>query len=104
MERKRDNERRPDRKPGCYPTSVLLPLLPLVKENLVDPFTIVSDSKSGVSGAGRSATQTTHYCHVNESFKAYKVGGHRHTPEMEENISLAAGKPVRSRLFPTCFP
>jgi N-acetyl-gamma-glutamyl-phosphate reductase len=90
--------------PGCYPTSVLLPLLPLVKENLVDPTTIIADSKSGVSGAGRSATQTTHYCHVNESFKAYKVGGHRHTPEMEENISMAAGRPVSITFVPHLLP
>lgn len=90
--------------PGCYPTSVLLPLLPLVKEKLVDPTSIIADSKSGVSGAGRSANQTTHYCHVNESFKAYNVGGHRHTPEMEENISLAAGRPVSITFVPHLLP
>lgn len=90
--------------PGCYPTSVLLPLLPLVKEKLVDPATVIADCKSGVSGAGRGANQATHFCHVNESFKAYKVGGHRHTPEMEENISLCAGMPVKITFVPHLVP
>jgi len=90
--------------PGCYPTSVLLPLLPLVAEKLVDPASIVADCKSGVSGAGREATHTTHFCHVNESFKAYKVGGHRHTPEIEENISLWAQTPVRITFVPHLLP
>ena len=90
--------------PGCYPTSVLLPLLPLVKEKLVDPATVIADCKSGVSGAGRGASQTTHFCHVNESFKAYKVGGHRHTPEIEENISLYAGRSVKITFVPHLVP
>jgi N-acetyl-gamma-glutamyl-phosphate reductase len=90
--------------PGCYPTSVLLPLLPLVREKLVDPATLIADCKSGVSGAGREATQSTHFCHVNESFKAYKVGEHRHTPEMEEKLSLFAGAPVRIAFVPHLLP
>ncbi len=90
--------------PGCYPTSVLLPLLPLVKEKLVDPMTVIADCKSGVSGAGREATATTHFCHVNESFKAYKVGGHRHTPEVEENISRFAGVAVKITFVPHLMP
>lgn len=90
--------------PGCYPTSVLLPLLPLVKERLVDPSTVIADCKSGVSGAGRETTATTHFCHVNESFKAYKVGGHRHTPEIEENIARFAGAPVRITFVPHLLP
>lgn len=90
--------------PGCYPTSVLLPLLPLLKEKLVDPATVIADCKSGVSGAGRQATHTTHFCHVNESFKAYKVGGHRHTPEIEEKLSLCAGLPVRITFVPHLVP
>ena len=69
--------------PGCYPTSVLLPLIPLIKQGLLDPATLVADSKSGVSGAGRSLSQASHYCEVNESFKAYKVAVHRHNPEMD---------------------
>ena len=90
--------------PGCYPTSVLLPLLPLVTEKLVDPATIIADCKSGVSGAGREATATTHFCHVNESFKAYKVVGHRHTPEIEEKLSLAAGQQVNITFVPHLLP
>ncbi|BBO66186.1 N-acetyl-gamma-glutamyl-phosphate reductase [Desulfosarcina alkanivorans] len=90
--------------PGCYPTSVLLPLLPLIEEKLVDPATIIADCKSGVSGAGRGASQTTHFCHVNESFKAYKVGGHRHTPEIEEQLSRCAGVPVKITFVPHLVP
>ncbi|HSO20429.1 MAG TPA: N-acetyl-gamma-glutamyl-phosphate reductase, partial [Desulfosarcina sp.] len=90
--------------PGCYPTSVLLPLLPLIDSGLVDPDTIVADCKSGVSGAGREATSTTHFCHVNESFKPYKVGGHRHTPEIEENLSRRAGRAVRITFVPHLLP
>ena len=90
--------------PGCYPTSVLLPLLPLVQEKLLDPATIIADCKSGVSGAGREATPTTHFCHVNESFKPYKVGGHRHTPEIEEKLSFFAGVPVRITFVPHLVP
>ena len=90
--------------PGCYPTSILIPLLPLVREQLIDPTTVIADCKSGVSGAGRGATPVTHFCHVNESFKPYKVGGHRHTPEIEENISLAAGKTVSITFVPHLVP
>ena len=90
--------------PGCYPTSVLLPLLPLVQAGLVDPASIVADCKSGVSGAGREATATTHFCHVNESFKAYKVGGHRHTPEIAEQLSRWAGAAVNPTFVPHLIP
>ncbi len=90
--------------PGCYPTSILLPLLPLVRAGMVEPDSIVADCKSGVSGAGREATAGTHFCHVNESFKPYKVGGHRHTPEIEENIGLAAGREVKMTFVPHLVP
>ncbi len=90
--------------PGCYPTSVLLPLLPLVRAGLIDVDTIVADAKSGVSGAGRGLSLATHFCEVNESFKAYKVGGHRHTPEMEEQLSLAADRDVRITFTPHLIP
>ena len=92
--------------PGCYPTSVLLPLIPLLAEKLIAPTGIIADCKSGVSGAGREATPTTHFCQVNESFKAYKVGGrgHRHTPEIEERLSLAAGTPLRITFVPHLVP
>jgi N-acetyl-gamma-glutamyl-phosphate reductase len=90
--------------PGCYPTSVLLPLLPLVRDSVVDLDRIVADSKSGTSGAGRSVSLTTHFCEVNESFKAYKVGEHRHNPEMDEILSLFAGRTVRITFTPHLVP
>ena len=90
--------------PGCYPTSILLPLVPLVKENLISLQDLISDSKSGVSGAGRSTSLTTHFCEVNESFTPYKVGNHRHTPEIEEVLSQAAGAPVELTFVPHLVP
>jgi len=90
--------------PGCYPTSVLLPLVPLLKSNLIDINTIIADSKSGVSGAGRTISLTTHFCEANESFKAYKVAEHRHNPEMEEVLSLEAGAPVKITFVPHLVP
>jgi N-acetyl-gamma-glutamyl-phosphate reductase len=77
--------------PGCYPTSILLPLVPLLRAGVVSPAGIIADSKSGVSGAGRKATEGTHFYFVNENFSAYKVAGtHRHLPEIAEQLSLAA--------------
>ena len=90
--------------PGCYPTSVLLPLVPLLKGGLIDPNAIIADSKSGVSGAGRSLSLTAHFCEANESFKAYKVAEHRHNPEMEEVLSLEAGRPVKITFVPHLVP
>jgi len=90
--------------PGCYPTSVLLPLVPLIQANLIDTRLLIADSKSGVSGAGREATLTTHFCQVNESFRAYKVGTHRHTPEMAAILSEQAGKPVDLTFVPHLVP
>jgi len=89
---------------GCYPTSVLLPLVPLLKGNLLDINTIIADSKSGVSGAGRSLSLTTHFCEANESFKAYKVAEHRHCPEMEEILSAEAKRPVKITFVPHLVP
>lgn len=90
--------------PGCYPTSVLLPLIPLVKEGLLDLNTLIADSKSGVSGAGRTLALTSHFCEVNESFKAYKVGVHRHNPEMDAILSREAGQPVCLTFVPHLVP
>ncbi len=90
--------------PGCYPTSVLLPLVPLLHARLIDPQTIIADSKSGVSGAGRSPSLTTHFCEVNESFKAYKVADHRHNPEMNEVLSREAGQNVEMTFVPHLVP
>ncbi len=90
--------------PGCYPTSVLLPLIPLLKKNLLYTNTIIADSKSGVSGAGRSPSLTVHYCEVTESFKAYKVASHRHNPEMDELLSKEAGHEVHITFVPHLIP
>jgi N-acetyl-gamma-glutamyl-phosphate reductase len=90
--------------PGCYPTSLLLPLIPLLKNGFLKPDTIIADSKSGTSGAGRSPSLTTLFCEVHESFKAYKVGEHRHTPEMEEILSREAGQPVSITFVPHLVP
>jgi N-acetyl-gamma-glutamyl-phosphate reductase len=81
--------------PGCYPTSVLLPLMPLIKAGIISLKDIIVDSKSGVSGAGRGLSLKTHICETGESFLAYKVGrSHRHVPEMEQELSRAAGEEV----------
>ncbi len=70
--------------PGCYPTAVILALLPLLANDLIDPKSIIADCKSGTSGAGRSANMGTAFCEVTESVKAYAVAGHRHLPEIRE--------------------
>jgi N-acetyl-gamma-glutamyl-phosphate reductase len=90
--------------PGCYPTSVLLPLVPLIQADLIDTQRLIADAKSGVSGAGRGASLATHFCQVNESFKAYKVGAHRHTPEMAAILSEQAGKTVDLTFVPHLVP
>lgn len=81
--------------PGCYPTSVIIPLYPFLKESLIDIESIVVDSKSGVSGAGRKAEVTLSYCEVNEDFRAYNVAKHRHTPEIEQELSFASGASIK---------
>jgi N-acetyl-gamma-glutamyl-phosphate reductase len=90
--------------PGCYPTSVLLPLLPLVKEPFLDLDNLLADSKSGTSGAGRTLSLATHFCEVNEGFKAYKVDEHRHNPEMDEVLSLYSEKTVHITFVPHLVP
>ncbi|MBC2703669.1 N-acetyl-gamma-glutamyl-phosphate reductase [Desulfobacula sp.] len=90
--------------PGCYPTSILLPLLPLLKEGLIRHDGIISDSKSGVSGAGRSLSISSHFCEVNESFNAYKVGNHRHTPEINEILSIHSQQKVDITFVPHLLP
>lgn len=90
--------------PGCYTTCSILTIYPLVKEGLIDPDTIIIDAKSGVSGAGRGAKVNNLYCEVNESMKAYGVCTHRHTPEIEEQLSYAAGKPIKLIFTPHLAP
>ncbi len=90
--------------PGCYPTCSTLSVYPLLKEGLIDPATIIIDAKSGTSGAGRGAKVANLYCEVNENIKAYGVAGHRHTPEIEEQFSYAAGEPVILNFTPHLVP
>lgn len=90
--------------PGCYPTSAVLALAPLLKAGLVEPEGIIIDSKSGVSGAGRTPTLTTHYAECNESVSAYNVGRHRHTPEIDQVLSTASGLDVGVIFTPHLVP
>jgi N-acetyl-gamma-glutamyl-phosphate reductase len=90
--------------PGCYPTSVALALAPLLKNRLVDPSSLIIDSKSGASGAGRSAKVDSLYYEVNEGFKAYGVTRHRHTPEIEQTLGDLAGFPVTVNFTPHLLP
>ena len=90
--------------PGCYPTCSTLSIYPLLKEGLIDPSTIIIDAKSGTSGAGRGAKTDNLFCEVNENMKAYGVANHRHTPEIEEQLSYAAGTPVLLNFTPHLVP
>jgi N-acetyl-gamma-glutamyl-phosphate reductase len=90
--------------PGCYPTSAALALTPLLRHRLIDPATLIIDSKSGTSGAGRAAKVETLYCEVNEGFKAYGLPRHRHTPEIEQTLSAVAGQPVTISFTPHLVP
>ncbi len=90
--------------PGCYPTCSFLSIYPCVKEGLIDPNTIIIDAKSGTSGAGRGAKVDNLFCEVNENIKAYGVAGHRHTPEIEEQLSYAAGESVLINFTPHLVP
>ncbi|WP_411827301.1 N-acetyl-gamma-glutamyl-phosphate reductase [Luteolibacter sp. AS25] len=90
--------------PGCYPTSIILPLLPLLREGLIDADTIVANSMSGVSGAGRKADLSLLFCECNESARAYGVPKHRHLSEIEQELSIAAEKDVTISFIPHLIP
>jgi N-acetyl-gamma-glutamyl-phosphate reductase len=91
--------------PGCYPTSILLGLAPVLKEGCIDVKSVIVDSKSGVSGAGREPQVGSLFCEVSDGFKAYKVGGqHRHTPEIEQGLSHFAGRDVTITFTPHLIP
>lgn len=90
--------------PGCYPTSILLPCLPLIKEDLIQPSTIIANSLSGVSGAGRKADIPYLYVECNESVRPYGVPKHRHLSEIEQEISLAAGCKTVIQFTPHLIP
>ncbi|MCD8215173.1 MAG: N-acetyl-gamma-glutamyl-phosphate reductase [Clostridiales bacterium] len=90
--------------PGCYTSCSILSLYPLLREGLVRENSVIIDAKSGVSGAGRGVSQGNLFCEVNESVKAYKIASHRHTPEIEEQLSIAAGRPVTISFTPHLIP
>jgi len=90
--------------PGCYPTSAILALAPLLKARLIEPRGIVVDSKSGVTGAGRTPKLISHYPECNESICAYNVGRHRHTPEIDQILTTVAGAPVEVIFSPHLVP
>ncbi len=91
--------------PGCYPTSIILGLAPLLRAEAIDPHSIIADSKSGTSGAGRAASVGTLFCEVHDGFKPYKVGrGHRHIPEIEQELSSLAGEKIMISFTPHLLP
>ncbi|MBR1737604.1 MAG: N-acetyl-gamma-glutamyl-phosphate reductase [Firmicutes bacterium] len=90
--------------PGCYTTCSILSLYPLVKEKMIDIKSIIIDAKSGATGAGRGLSLPNHYCELNESVKAYKIANHRHTPEIEEQLSLACGEDIVLNFTPHLMP
>ncbi|MBX9789654.1 MAG: N-acetyl-gamma-glutamyl-phosphate reductase [Pirellulales bacterium] len=90
--------------PGCYPTSAILALAPLLAAGLIEPDGIIIDSKSGVSGAGRTPKLTTLFPECNESLSAYNVGRHRHTPEIEQVLARASGQPAQVIFTPHLVP
>lgn len=90
--------------PGCYPTATLLALVPLLRRQLLQTGFLVIDAKSGVSGAGRGVSLGMHYSEVNENFKAYGVASHRHTPEIEQELSRAAGQKLTVNFTPHLVP
>ena len=90
--------------PGCYPTAVLLSLIPVIKNGIIDINSIIVDAKSGISGAGRSVALSSLYAEVNEGVKAYKVTAHQHTPEMEQELGKIAKKEVQISFTPHLIP
>jgi len=102
--RKRIAEARLVANPGCYPTGAILGLYPALKNKLIDTNTIIIDSASGVSGAGRTSDIRFSHCEANEGFRAYAVANHRHTPEIEQELSLIAKKDIKVTFTPHLAP
>ncbi|WP_027183861.1 N-acetyl-gamma-glutamyl-phosphate reductase [Desulfovibrio inopinatus] len=90
--------------PGCYPTSIILGLAPALENGLISTGDIIADSKSGASGAGRKASVGTLFCEVHDSFRAYNLGKHRHTPEIEQELSVAANTALTVSFNPHLLP
>jgi N-acetyl-gamma-glutamyl-phosphate reductase len=90
--------------PGCYPTTSSLPLIPLLKAGLIEKENIIIDAKSGITGAGRAASQANLFSEVNDGIRAYGIAAHRHAPEIEQTLSLAAGSQVMVTFTPHLMP
>ena len=90
--------------PGCYPTSIELGLMPLLKNSLIKTNNIICDSKSGATGAGRGLTLKSHYPELNENFSPYGIGSHRHTPEIEQMSIYIANEKVQVTFTPHLLP
>ncbi|MDO5707391.1 MAG: N-acetyl-gamma-glutamyl-phosphate reductase [Andreesenia angusta] len=90
--------------PGCYPTSSILSIYPLIREGIIDENSLIIDAKSGITGAGRSVNLATHFTESNESFKAYGIASHRHTPEIEEQLSKFSDKEIVLNFTPHLVP
>ncbi len=90
--------------PGCFPTSITLALYPALQQGIVDPKGIMIDSKSGATGAGKSLTDASHFATLNEGFHSYKIGKHRHTPEIEEVLSEMSGENIQVTFVPHLLP
>ncbi|EKB48656.1 N-acetyl-gamma-glutamyl-phosphate reductase [Cecembia lonarensis] len=90
--------------PGCYPTASILSLAPLTALDMIETDSVVIDAKSGLTGAGVKASPTTHFSNVNENFKAYGIGTHRHTVEIEEQLGLLSNKPTLVQFTPHLLP
>lgn len=104
INRERIKNKRIIANPGCYTTCSILSMYPLVKEKMIDLYSIIIDAKSGATGAGRGLSLGNHYCELNESVKAYKIANHRHTPEIEEQLSYAAGEEIVLNFTPHLIP
>jgi N-acetyl-gamma-glutamyl-phosphate reductase len=104
MQRKKIKKAKLIANPGCYPTSAILGLMPAIRKKLIDVSSLVIDSKSGTSGAGRKADVAVSFCEVNEGFKAYGIGTHRHTPEIEQALSALAGDRITVNFTPHLLP
>ena len=90
--------------PGCYPTSIILAAAPLLAEGIIEPDGIICDSKSGVSGAGRGLKMSSQFCEIDDGLMAYKVTGHRHTPEIEQELGRLAGRTLAVSFTPHLVP
>lgn len=90
--------------PGCYPTAIQLALIPLLKKKLINPINIIADAKSGISGAGKNPDLKLLMSEAEEDFRAYGIGGHRHLPEIEENLTNVCGEQVKLTFIPHLVP